>query len=78
MTDTAGPTSRPANSFEFVTVASLRARQLLGGCVPKVEGSAKPARRALQEVATGIIGPWEPPPADESAETPAEAPADEA
>ncbi len=40
------------NAFEFVTIASARARQLVDGCVPKVEGSPKPARRALQEVAT--------------------------
>jgi hypothetical protein len=28
---------------------------LLEGCTPKVEGSEKPARRALQEVATGQV-----------------------
>lgn len=49
------PTTRPANSFEFVTIAALRARQLLEGCVPRVEGSAKPARRALQEVLAGAV-----------------------
>ena len=49
------PPTRPANSFEFVTVAAARARQLLEGCVPKVEGSPKPARRALQEVSAGAI-----------------------
>ena len=48
-------TVRPANSFEFVTVAAARARQLLRGCLPKAEGSPKPARRALQEVAAGLI-----------------------
>jgi DNA-directed RNA polymerase subunit K/omega len=47
---------RPKNAFEVVTVASARARQLLEGCVPKVEGSPKPARRALQEVAKGAVG----------------------
>ena len=46
---------RPNNSFEFVTIAAARARQLLQGCLPKVEGSAKPARRALQEVVAGEI-----------------------
>jgi DNA-directed RNA polymerase omega subunit len=46
---------RPENSFEFVTVAAARARQLLRGCLPKVEGSPKPARRALQEVAAGLV-----------------------
>ncbi len=46
---------RPDNSFEFVTIAAQRARQLLQGCLPKVEGSPKPARRALQEVAAGAV-----------------------
>jgi DNA-directed RNA polymerase subunit K/omega len=55
MSDSPRPTARPKNSFEFVTVASHRARQLLEGCTPKVEGSAKPARRALQEVVSGAI-----------------------
>jgi DNA-directed RNA polymerase subunit K/omega len=45
MTDAGRPTTRPKNSFEFVTVASARARQLLQGCVPKVDGSAKPVQR---------------------------------
>jgi DNA-directed RNA polymerase subunit K/omega len=47
---------RPENSFEFVTLAAARARQLLKGCQPKVDGSLKPARRALQEVAAGAVG----------------------
>jgi DNA-directed RNA polymerase subunit K/omega len=55
MMETSRPTTRPRNSFEFVTVASARARQLLEGCVPKVEGSPKPARRALQEVSAGKV-----------------------
>ena len=46
---------RPENSFEFVTIAAARARQLLQGCLPKVEGSPKPARRALQEVVAGAV-----------------------
>jgi DNA-directed RNA polymerase omega subunit len=41
--------------FEFVTVASARAKQLLNGCTPRIEGSTKPARRALQEVTAGVI-----------------------
>jgi DNA-directed RNA polymerase subunit K/omega len=60
MTEITRPTTRPKNSFEFVTVASARARQLLQGCVPKVEGSPKPARRALQEVVSGAINKVEP------------------
>jgi DNA-directed RNA polymerase subunit K/omega len=46
---------RPKNAFEFVALASARAHQLLRGCTPKVEGSPKPARRALQEVAQGAV-----------------------
>ena len=49
------PPTRPNNSFEFVTVAAARARQLLEGCIPKVEGSPKPARRAVEEVAKGAV-----------------------
>jgi DNA-directed RNA polymerase subunit K/omega len=49
--------TRPTNAFELVTVAAQRAKQLLNGCVPKVEGSPKPARRALQEVNSGTVGP---------------------
>jgi DNA-directed RNA polymerase subunit K/omega len=55
MSDGNRPTTRPNNSFEFVTIAAARARQLLEGCVPKVEGSPKPARRALQEVSEGAV-----------------------
>ena len=47
--------TRPKNSFEFVAVASARAKQLLEGCVPKVDGSPKPARRAVQEVQKGVV-----------------------
>jgi DNA-directed RNA polymerase subunit K/omega len=46
---------RPKNAFEFVTVASARAHQLLRGCTPRVDGSPKPARRALQEVSQGTV-----------------------
>lgn len=66
MTENLRPTSRPANSFEFVTIASKRARQLLEGCVPKVEGSPKPARRALEEVSTGALEALEPEQTEES------------
>jgi DNA-directed RNA polymerase omega subunit len=44
------------NAFEFVTVASARARQLLNGCTPKVEAeSQKKARVAMKEVKTGAV-----------------------
>ena len=55
MSQTDRPAPRPRISFEFVTVAAARARQLLEGCVPKVDGSAKPARRAVQEVQKGAV-----------------------
>lgn len=52
---TSSKPAKPANRFEFATVASARAKQLQVGCVPKVEGSAKMARRAQQEVAQGVV-----------------------
>jgi DNA-directed RNA polymerase subunit K/omega len=55
MTENRSASTRPSNAFEFVTVASARARQLLKGCTPRLEGSAKPARRALQEVSQGLV-----------------------
>jgi DNA-directed RNA polymerase omega subunit len=44
-----------ASRFEFVTVASHRAHQLLQGCTPRVEAALKPARTALREVQAGAI-----------------------
>jgi DNA-directed RNA polymerase subunit K/omega len=64
MSESMRPTVRPKNSFEYVTIAAARARQLLEGCVPKVEGSPKPARRALQEVAAGAVKRVGPEPAE--------------
>ena len=55
MSENPRPTTRPKNAFETVTVAAHRARQLHEGCTPKVEGSPKPARRALQEVSRGAV-----------------------
>jgi len=48
-------TEQIASRFEFVTVASARAKQLLNGSTPKMDGSAKPARRAAQEVTAGLV-----------------------
>ena len=45
----------PGSRFEFVAVASARARQLLKGCTPRVEPSNKPARVALREVEAGAV-----------------------
>ena len=38
------------NKFEFVVVSGARAKQLLKGCTPKVEGHEKAARLAMKEV----------------------------
>ncbi|MGH9410091.1 MAG: DNA-directed RNA polymerase subunit omega [Vicinamibacterales bacterium] len=38
------------NKFEFVVLSGARAKQLLRGCTPKVEGPEKPARLAMKEV----------------------------
>ena len=60
MTDKVNPTTRPRNAFVFASVASARARQLQQGCTPKMEGSAKIARRAQQEDANGLVKQVEP------------------
>jgi len=64
MTDKTNPTPITQNRFEFATVAAQRAKQLQLGCVPKLEGSAKIARRAQQEVAKGLV--QQVPPAEEN------------
>ena len=43
------------NAFEFVLLAGARARQLMRGCTPRVEGPEKPARLAAREVEQGHI-----------------------
>lgn len=46
------------NAFELVTLASARARQLLAGATPKVEGASahqKKARVATREVLEGAV-----------------------
>ena len=45
----------PQNKFEFVIIAGARARQLLQGCTPRVEGPEKPVRLAQKEVRQGKI-----------------------
>jgi DNA-directed RNA polymerase subunit K/omega len=47
--------SKLPNAFQFVTIASARARQLLEGCVPRVEAGSKAARTAEREVAAGAV-----------------------
>jgi DNA-directed RNA polymerase subunit K/omega len=56
--------SKLPNAFEFVTVAGARARQLLRGCTPRVEGGSKLARIAEREVIAGevfALPPQDPP-----------------
>jgi DNA-directed RNA polymerase subunit K/omega len=53
--------SKLPNAFEFVTVVSARARQLLRGCTPKVEGGTKTARIAEREVIAGEVFSVSPP-----------------
>jgi len=46
------------NAFEFVVVASQRAKQLMRGCTPRVEvteAAPKPARIAQREVLEGQV-----------------------
>ena len=50
--------SRPShfNAYEFVVISSLRAKQLLSGCVPRVEGDHTASTMAQMEVAGGKVG----------------------
>jgi DNA-directed RNA polymerase subunit K/omega len=43
------------NAFEFVTLASLRAAQLMRGCTPRVGASPKAVVTAQREVAEGKV-----------------------
>ena len=49
--------SRPVNfnAYEFVTVAALRAKQLLAGCTPRLDGDHGVATMAQMEVAAGRV-----------------------
>ena len=48
---------RPAQSgaFEFAVVSSLRAAQLIRGCIPRVESTHKLIMTAQLEVAAGKV-----------------------
>lgn len=56
-----------ANPFEFVIVASLRAAQLMRGCVPRVDAHAKAVVTAQREVAAGRITRTDPAQANDDA-----------
>lgn len=45
-----------ANVYEFVVIASLRAKQLLSGCTPRVGGDHSAPTMAQMEVAGGQVG----------------------
>lgn len=54
--------TRPSdlNQFTFVTVAALRAAQLMGGCTPRVPRGPRHAVTARHEVAAGkVTGTWQ-------------------
>jgi DNA-directed RNA polymerase subunit K/omega len=44
-----------ANAFEFVVIASLRVRQLVDGCTPRVTGEGKITSIAQREVLAGKV-----------------------
>ena len=44
------------NAYEFAVIASLRAKQLLSGCLPRVEGDHNASTKAQMEVAGGKVG----------------------
>jgi DNA-directed RNA polymerase subunit K/omega len=49
--------SRPyeMNAFEFVVVSTLRAQQLMKGCIPHLDGVHKATTMAQMEVSAGKI-----------------------
>ena len=44
------------NPFEFVVLSSLRAAQLMRGCIPRIAGNQKVIMTAQLEVAAGKVG----------------------
>ena len=44
------------NAFEFVVLSSLRAAQLMRGCIPRVASTQKVIMTAQLEVAAGKVG----------------------
>ncbi len=57
------------SKYKFVTLASMRAEQLQAGAVPRVESvHHKPTIVAQEEVAAGVVEPWDPAVAEAPAE----------
>lgn len=54
--------NRPAalNAFEFAVLSSLRAAQLMRGCLPRLDGTHKLTMMAQMEVAAGKVGRADP------------------
>jgi DNA-directed RNA polymerase subunit K/omega len=50
-------TIRPndTSAFEFATLAALRTKQLMRGCVRRVSGSSKLTTVAQREIAAGLV-----------------------
>ena len=49
------------NKYRFVTLAALRGEQLQMGARPRVESRHnKPTLIAQEEVAEGLVAPWDP------------------
>ena len=59
------------SKYRFVTLAALRAEQLQAGAKPRLEaGVRKPTVIAQEEVALGLVEPWDPnQPAPEAVES---------
>jgi hypothetical protein len=49
--------NRPADigKFQFVVLSSLRAAQLLRGCIPRVDGGHKRTVTAQMEISSGMV-----------------------
>jgi DNA-directed RNA polymerase subunit K/omega len=43
------------NQYEYVILASLRAQQLMGGCLPRLTGDHKATVMAQMEVSSGKV-----------------------
>jgi hypothetical protein len=61
--DDTRPVIRPSHigAFEFVVLSSLRAAQLMRGCLPRIPTDHKHAVTAQREIAAGVVvgdGPW--------------------